>query len=494
MKIKSGGCIYRLHNRIFYTKEEVNLDEYEILVKIINNEDYYELITNEYNKDENGNISTLNSAWFLLKKYKIDEKLNKYKLHLGDIIKIGRIITRIKEIKYSNKNTKKFDDEKSQTNSIVNNSKISDKLILKDIGDLINEKEVTKSRHKVLSLANQRNATDPNLGDRIQVLTLNNNNKIINNDNEKDNNDKNTINKDEIEKKSSKKKNNIIKKKNFVCRICYCEEEDEKEDPLVQPCQCSGSLKYIHLKCLKHWIITRSCIKVEENDCCSVFLFKEVECEICKAKLPDLINHKGKLFSLLDFSDEFKSYLILETLTLDEENNKFLYIISHETNRQMKIGRGTLSEILLSDVSVSRIHCLLSIEGKNIYIQDNNSKFGTLVLIQTPIIKFAENLPLYIQVGRTFLNFVVKKDSNFFSCCDVFENPNKNYHYSQNEKQVKLNRIITVKNEKYNESEEDDDEEDIKEGEKNENQKIDVKSSKSDKEEDNSIKIVIDND
>ena len=100
MKIKSGGCIYRLHNRIFYTKEEVNLDEYEILVKIINNEDYYELITNEYNKDENGNISTLNSAWFLLKKYKIDEKLNKYKLHLGDIIKIGRIITRIKEIKY----------------------------------------------------------------------------------------------------------------------------------------------------------------------------------------------------------------------------------------------------------------------------------------------------------------------------------------------------------------------------------------------------------
>ena len=47
-------------------------------------------------------------------------------------------------------------------------------------------------------------------------------------------------------------------------------------------------------------------MKVEENDCCSVFLFKEIECEICKAKLPDLISHNGKLYSLLDFSDEFK--------------------------------------------------------------------------------------------------------------------------------------------------------------------------------------------
>ena len=497
MKLKAGGCIYRLHNRIFFTKEEVNLEEYEILVKIKNNENNFELIPNEYKKDENGNISTLNSAWFLLKKYKIEERLNKYKLHLGDIIKIGRIVTRIKEIKYSNKTTKKNDEDKSQTNSIVNNSKISNKSMLKDINELINEKEGTKTGHKILSLANQRNATDPNLGDRIQVLSLNNNNKKINNNNNNndnsndDNNEKGDKNDDDNEQKNNKK-NNIIKKKTLVCRICYCEEEDEKEDPLVQPCQCSGSLKYIHLKCLKHWIITRSCIKVEENDCCSVFLFKEVECEICKSKLPDLINHKGKLFSLLDFSDEFKNYLILETLTLDEENNKFLYIISLEKNRDMKLGRGTLSDILLSDVSVSRIHCLLSVEGKNIYIQDNNSKFGTLILIQTPVIKFAENLPLYIQVGRTFLNFVIKKETNIFSCCGVSENPNKNYYYSQNEKQVKLNRVITVKNENNYYSEEEEDE-DVKEGEKNNSQKIDVKSSNSDKDDDNSIKIVIDN-
>jgi len=30
-----------------------------------------------------------------------------------------------------------------------------------------------------------------------------------------------------------------------ICRICYQEEEDDK-NPLIQPCLCSGSLKEIY--------------------------------------------------------------------------------------------------------------------------------------------------------------------------------------------------------------------------------------------------------
>ena len=41
------------------------------------------------------------------------------------------------------------------------------------------------------------------------------------------------------------------------CRICYLEEETDS-NPLIQPCLCSGSLKYIHLDCLKKWIGTRN--------------------------------------------------------------------------------------------------------------------------------------------------------------------------------------------------------------------------------------------
>lgn len=483
MKIKESGFLYRLQNRIFFIKDEVNYEDYEKLIKIDKNEKIFELSTNKYKTDETGNIYTSNSAWFILKKYKMEERLNKYKLHTGDVIKIGRIITRVKEIKFDSSKTndkknesKKSEDEKSSTSS-VNKSKTSNKLILKDIGDFTNEKEVdNKHRHKIFNLANQRNATDPDLKDKIQVLNLNNN-KILNNNNLVNN---------------EGEANNKIKKKNAVCRICYNEEEDGVEDPLVQPCICSGSLKYIHLKCLKHWILTKSCMKVEDNECCSVFVFKEVECEICKTKLPDLINHNGKLHSLLDFSDEFKSYLVIETLTLDDEDNKFLYVISLDKNRNIKVGRGLLSEILLSDVSVSRIHCMLCIEGKNIYLRDNNSKFGTLILVQTPTIKMTENLPLSIQVGRTYLNFELKKDESFFSCCGVSENPNVFYHYKQNEKQVRLNRVWTVKTEKEdnNDYEEDDKENEIKENYKD-MISAEVKSKDSDKDE--SIKIIIEN-
>ena len=466
-----------------FTREETNFNDYEKLLKIDKIKNSYELSLNKYKTDDTGNISTLNSAWFLLKKYKMEEKINKYKLHTGDVIKIGRIVTRIKEIKYD-QNSKKDDKSLFSENDSMNKSKESNSKILKDIEDSTNEKEIDSiQKHKIYSLANQRNATDPDLKDKIQVLNLNKN-KIL---------DNNKLNTDEEENNNNNSnKNNKIKKKNLLCRICYIEEEDGIEDPLIQPCKCSGSLKYIHLKCLKHWIFTRSCMKVESNEFCSIFVFKEVECEICKTKLPDLISHNGKLHSLLDFSEEYKNYLILETLTLDDDDNKFLYIISLDKNKNIKLGRGLLSDILLSDVSISRIHCILSIEGRNVYIRDNNSKFGTLILVQTPIIKIKENLPLSLQIGRTYLNFILKKEKNFFSFCEVSENPDVFYHYKQNEKQVKSNIVLTVKTDKEDNNyiEEDEKDEDIIKDVKS--VVIDeIKSKNNNKDE--SIKIIIEN-
>ena len=495
LKIKSNGFLYRLHNRIFFMNDGTNLEHYERLLSVNKIENKYELYFNKCDFDDKGNITSNNSAWYLLKQSRMKDKYNKYRLKKGDIIKIGRIFTKIKDIKFEkDKNSKKdnidFDLYSNQSKTGNN------KLLLKDIDSTNKEKENKNKKNKVLSLANQRNATDPNLEDKIQILNLNANNNISNtNKNGNENNNKllkdvdinnNKDGNDDIDIKEEKKK---PPKKTKLCRICYLEEESENDDPLVQPCKCSGSLKYIHLKCLKHWIMTRSCQKVEEAEFCIVFLFKEVECEICKMKLPDLINHNGKLHYLLDFSEDFKNYLILETITLDEEGNKFIYVISL-LNREIKIGRGILSDILLSDVSVSRIHCIMSVEKNNVYIRDNDSKFGTLISIQTPKIKMTENLPLYIQVGRTFLNFEIKLiTKNFFSCCGVNENANTFFYYMQNDKQVKLNSILTVKtDEKDNNEEEEDIKEEINKIDKDRDEIIIADSN-----EDESIKIYIEN-
>ena len=403
----------------------------------------------------------------------MSEKLGKYKIHQGEILKIGRIVSRIREIR--------FDKNKNKNNNNINNSKVSNSINcsknnnykLKDIDDDIllekNFKLDLKKQYleKINDMVNQRNPTDSDLKEKIQIQILN-----INSNNKNKN-----VNNNSTQKTLTI--NTEHKKKDRLCRICYLEEEDEIENPIVQPCHCSGSCKYIHLNCLKQWINTKSCLKVDQNEYCSVFIFTEIECELCKAKLPDLVEHNGKLYSLLDFSDEFPNYLVLESLTLDKENNKFLYLITLDKTDDIKVGRGQFCDILLSDVSVSRIHCLLTIEGKNVYIRDNNSKFGTLILVQCDSIKMTEDLPLNFQVWRTFLKLLIKKNTKFFGCCGVSENPNYLYYHRQNEKEIEKNRFYTVKTEIDKES--DGEEKKEKEIEKKINE---IKNDDKDKDKD----------
>ncbi|XP_013932048.1 PREDICTED: uncharacterized protein LOC106557352, partial [Thamnophis sirtalis] len=37
-----------------------------------------------------------------------------------------------------------------------------------------------------------------------------------------------------------------------VCRICHCEGDDES--PLITPCRCTGTLRFVHQACLHQWI------------------------------------------------------------------------------------------------------------------------------------------------------------------------------------------------------------------------------------------------
>ena len=290
-------------------------------------------------------------------------------------------MTRIKEIKFNKKENLDVNDknDKNITKYITTNENVEIKSELNDLSrdsnrfelknidnDLIVKNRenhvVTEAQEPIQDLAIKRNNTKTDLPEKVQILTLQNN---INGNGKIKN-----VKKSKFDFNANKKINEKL------CRICYGEEEDPKENPIVQPCHCSGSCKYIHLQCLKHWIMTKSCVKIDDSEYCSVFIFSETECELCKAKLPDLVEHNKKLYSLLDFSNEFKNYLILECLTLDKENNKFLYVISLEKTGDIKIGRGQICDILFSDASVSRIHCVLSVEGRSVFLKDYGSKFG----------------------------------------------------------------------------------------------------------------------
>ena len=66
-----------------------------------------------------------------------------------------------------------------------------------------------------------------------------------------------------------------------ACRICHCEAEPGA--PLISPCACSGTLKYVHQSCLQQWIKsanTKSCelCKLDFKMTTSVKPFRKVRC------------------------------------------------------------------------------------------------------------------------------------------------------------------------------------------------------------------------
>ena len=409
--IKSNSYIYREFNKVVSLPEK-NKNKNDLLFQINTynkGKDFnFEISTNPFKLDEN-NIISPNSSWFVLKSSRMDIKMNRYKLNPEDIIKIGRITLRIRDIYFSNN---------KKNNSILN------------------ESNITNSNIKEMNILK----TEGELANNINMKT-----------NKKDNNLEKEKIKPIIMEKKSKKENNIftkIEKKNSICRICYMEEEDE-ENPLLQPCICSGSMKFIHWSCLKHWISTRSCVKIDTTENCNVYIIKPVECELCKTKFPDLIKHEGKLYPLLDFSKEFENYLTLESLTVDKHKNKFIYVISLK-KKKIKMGRGHESDVLLSDISVSRVHCFFIIENNKVYLEDNNSKFASLILIQYSTIRLLEGIPLNFQVGRTYIDCKIKKNFQLFNCCNIEESTNIYHYYNLNEKQIQKHMNLIVKRD-YNE-------------------------------------------
>lgn len=45
---------------------------------------------------------------------------------------------------------------------------------------------------------------------------------------------------------------------NKVCKICIDETENEKTGKLISPCKCAGSMKFIHVECLKTWLVAKN--------------------------------------------------------------------------------------------------------------------------------------------------------------------------------------------------------------------------------------------
>lgn len=71
------------------------------------------------------------------------------------------------------------------------------------------------------------------------------------------------------------------------------------------------------------------------------------------------------------------------------------------------MGRGHESDLRINDISVSRLHAMIKYKNGKFLLEDNVSKFGTLVLInkRTPL---SPGYNKAVQIGRSVINFSVR--------------------------------------------------------------------------------------
>jgi E3 ubiquitin-protein ligase DOA10 len=99
-----------------------------------------------------------------------------------------------------------------------------------------------------------------------------------------------------------------------MCRFCW-EAESTDANPRIAACNCIGSMKYIHLNCLKSWLNIKLDPKVTEN--LISYYWKTFECEVCKVPYPYILKNKadGTIYRLINFElPEQGPFLIIESI------------------------------------------------------------------------------------------------------------------------------------------------------------------------------------
>lgn len=90
------------------------------------------------------------------------------------------------------------------------------------------------------------------------------------------------------------------------------------------------------------------------------------------------------------------------------EEGKIFKFITFRNKQQINIGRKKDVDVRISeDISVSRIHAILKYrqESREFILEDNHSKFGTLVLAKNGLLLRPHHMGITLQIGAELFEF-----------------------------------------------------------------------------------------
>jgi len=353
------GSLARRGNDILLNKEgdQMGAPGDDEILKLKVQEGNYWAISSKYGTMKKGDEDwedNNHSIWLVVKSFKAANAARPgFKLAEGDLMKLGRIKFRVKELRGSGSVIR--DKKPTSDNDERHNVKTEEELVNKSALD-----EEPQRRNSKVSAA----------GSRTSMMQ--------------------------------------------TCRICLGEQADA-EDPFFSPCQCSGTMKYIHVLCLQKWL--KSKLHVKQTGFSTSIYWKTLECELCKTTYPSSFEIEGKRYDVVEIDRPECGYLMLEILSKEKNILRGIHIIKMEGKSNIRLGRGHESDIRITDISVSRCHAMIKLDKGNFYLEDNNSKFGTLVHMKKPFALFGDYNNISLQIGRTVLSVAVKKNWKSLSNC-----------------------------------------------------------------------------
>jgi len=196
-----------------------------------------------------------------------------------------------------------------------------------------------------------------------------------------------------------------------ICRICY---DDQKEEKLISPCKCSGSVQWVHHSCLQKWID----------------ISHKNECSSCKYTYQYQKKYKRDFYKHLDYSYVPKVitiFFILITTIMTGLISKLLMKLL-KFNNKIKIGFNlkylffSLKYFsLLFFVSLPIFHYLKIINIREVYnnyislYERNNTVYGQgvsdiSIFIYLTIYKFFEkNINKLTESEKVIMSYVPEK-------------------------------------------------------------------------------------